>query len=81
MDQQEARDILKGCGGCILGLIVLLVGAILFFAIAYGVLWGGAFALVAVLYYGPIVLAVVVPLLIVCYMIYVILCSLGITGK
>ena len=38
MDQQEARDILKGCGGCILGLIVLLVGAILFFGIAYGVL-------------------------------------------
>ena len=81
MDQQEARDILKGCGGYILWLIVLLVGAILFLLIAYGVLWGGAIALAAVLYYGPIVLTVVGALLIVCYMIYVILCSLGITGK
>ena len=81
MDQQEARDILKGCGGCILGLIVLLVGGILFLLIAYCLLWGGAIALAAVLYYGPIVLTVVGALLIVCYMIYVILCALGITGK
>lgn len=81
MDQQEARDILKGCGGCILGIIVLLAGAILFFLIAYGVMWGGAIAFVAVIYYGPIVLAVVGALLIVCYIIYVILCALGITGK
>ena len=81
MDQQEARDILKGCGGCILGLIVLLVGGILFLLIAYGVLWGGAIALTWVLYYGPVILVVIGALLIVCYMIYVILCALGITGK
>ena len=32
MDQQEARDILKGCGGCLLIIVILFILAFLMFA-------------------------------------------------
>ena len=84
MDQQEAQECLKSCGGCLLTLIKVIAILIALAAIVYGLFWV-VIALVAVGFYslqyilwgilGAIVLAIVG------YAVYVILCALGITGK
>lgn len=84
MDQQEARECLKGCGGCILTLIKVIAIIAALAVIAYGLVWAALF-LVAM---GWILLPYIiwgiigaVVLAIVGRVIYVILCALGITGK
>ena len=84
MDQQEARECLKGCGGCLLTLIKVIAIMAALAAIAYGLVWAVIFLvsmgwMLLPYIIGGIIGAIV--LAIVGYVIYVILCALGITGK
>ena len=81
MDQQEARDILKGCGGCILIVAILFIGLMLLITVGEKVLLALGCILAAIIFYSPyalLALLVLLAMAFVVFMIKVILKACGI---
>ena len=73
MDQQEARDFLKGCGGCLLLIVILFILAFLMFAFGEKILtYLFAIPIGFIYYCGPWIIMGLLALLAIAFIVFMI---------